>query len=404
MSNSNKADLSYDRLFIQAVSTIKSLTDLSKSSNLPRPSISERLSLYGLYNQATKGDASLNSSITNPSDAKKYNSWVKFRGLTKQQARKQYVKYLLDILKSNYSLSVYPEVEPLLNNLQSSWDKIEFMEIQTPSVPSQQAPFQYTPNIPVRSQSPAASLYRIASSGINSAIVRPSSRNHSISRSRHNSVSGQIANNNNSILNSTTQHPPVAIADVANNENVMPNTSFSHNMSQEFARWQSDINNTLLKISSEISSLKMNAKDAGHRTISGSTTLSTQSEIEDYKLRVNNIRNFSLTDRMSSFFLPENNVKKNEEPGKENLARWIYRKLAALFHVLKNKMVIRLPLDGAFVNRTTAGAIIGFILLSLVRKLIGKYIPGYENPKRVAHSLKQWFLDQMKQVYALGTF
>ncbi|TID19245.1 hypothetical protein CANINC_003816 [Pichia inconspicua] len=326
MSNNSKADVNYDKLFIQAVSTIKSLTDLSKSSNLPRPSITERLNLYGLYNQATKGDASFNTSITNPSDAKKYNSWVKFKGLTKQQARKQYVKYLLDILKSNYSLTEFPQVQPLLDGLQSSWDKIEFMEIQTPSTASQQVPFQFTPNIPIRSQSPAASLYRIASSGINSAIVRPSSRNHSISRSRHNSISGQNAINNNVVPNSVSQYPSVAITDITNHDSSVIS---NYNTSQEFIKWQNDINNTLLKISSEISSLKLNSKDAGHRTISGSTTLSTQSEIEDYKVRVSKIRNLSLDSGIGDYYTSEKS--EHEEPHLKDIMNWIYRKLTALF-------------------------------------------------------------------------
>lgn len=400
MSIGDNIDISYDKIFVKAVSTIKSLTDLSKSNNLPRPSISERLNLYGLYNQATKGDALPNTSIGNPSEVKKYNSWVKFRGLTKQQARKEYVKYLLDILKTNYSLTQYPEVSPLLSDLQSAWDKIEFIEMQTLSIYSPPSSTQHVPNIPIRSQSPAASLYRIASSGINSAIVRPSSRNQSFSRSRQNSVSGQNMSSSVAAA-SIPQYPSGA---VVNSNSGSSNMNANSNVNLEFMRWQSDINNTLLKISSEISNLKLNSVDAGHRSISGSTTLSAQSEIQDYKLRINNMRSSTLNDRFSSYYKSDTDVPSSNEPKKNSMIKWIYKKLLTLFYMARNKVILRIPSDITVLTRTAITSIIGFFFLSLAKRLVQKYLRSQGLQRGLVQHLKEWLVARLKSNASLGSF
>lgn len=391
MSSNTPAEMKMNKTFVQAVSTIKSLTDLSKSHNLPRPPIADRLELFAIYNQATRGDAPPDTDISTPSEARKYNAWVKYRGFSRQQARKEYVKCLLDILKSNYPLSQYPEVVPLLQQLQISWDKIEFNE--THSIQSQQYSNkpQGTPNIPVRSQSPAASLFRIASSGLNSTIMRPSSRNQSYGRSRQNSMSGQNNNNNASgqmnsnisTLNDNTILNKGSNVVSPNNDQSSPQI-----ISSEFTKWQNDINNTLLLISSEISSLKMNSSDAGNRSISGSTTISTQSEIHDYKLRNSVGKGIGFSDRISSFYKSDRSIDDtNNSHDNETTAKWIYRKLLILFHTLKNKVVIRLPID---MGLTTITSIIGFILFSLTKTVMERYLRTRGLNNGIVYHLKEW--------------
>lgn len=52
--------------------------------------------LYGAYKQSTQGDAPMNNGWT-PMSVMKQNAWKKFKGTSKEDAKKQYVAYVNSI-------------------------------------------------------------------------------------------------------------------------------------------------------------------------------------------------------------------------------------------------------------------------------------------------------------------
>lgn len=68
-----------------------------------KPSDDELLKLYANYKQATIGDINIEKpSFYMFKDVAKWNEWNKLKGLTKLQARINYIK-IVEILKQNYS-------------------------------------------------------------------------------------------------------------------------------------------------------------------------------------------------------------------------------------------------------------------------------------------------------------
>jgi diazepam-binding inhibitor (GABA receptor modulating acyl-CoA-binding protein) len=69
-----------------------------KSKQLPNQSNENLLKIYSLYKQATEGDVNIDKP-SNPFDMvgnAKYNAWDKLKGISKEEAMKQYV----DLVKS----------------------------------------------------------------------------------------------------------------------------------------------------------------------------------------------------------------------------------------------------------------------------------------------------------------
>ena len=420
-------DINTDKVFVQAVATIKSLTDLSKTTGLPRPSITNRLNLYGLYNQATRGDVSAAgnanadmNALNNPTELKKYNAWLKFKGLSKSQARRKYIKFLLSILDNDYSITSYPDIGMLKTNLQDSWNRLENLNlsitlnqninkayipppIQPPSSSSVPTRLTQAPINTSRSHSPAASLYRIASSGINSNIIRPPSRNQSFSKSRHNSFSGSSNPMINPPPNVTSVFTPgYAVNSTSSNTvtnsgnkvngvstgvNNSTNSSDNNNDNRiggtvntlDFIRWQDEINNTLLKISTELSNLKHHQNpsihDAGHRSISGSTTVSVQTELQNYKLR-----SYDLIDRnsfvdgytLAELRTPQNRHDSNSSKDTDDLLRWVYWKMVTLVNYLKGKMHLHISINSLAPKFVVS--IVVVLFFSLFKKVVHIYL------------------------------
>lgn len=421
MSNA-AVDISTDKVFVQAVATIKSLTDLSKTTGLPRPSISDRLNLYGLYNQATRGDVSSMTNLdvdlnalSNSTELKKYNAWLKFKGLSKSQARRQYIKYLLNILSNNYSSLTYPDIARLKTNLQESWNRLENLSLSVSlnqninkvnapvpasvpvPVPTQPTSSTSVPNrlsqqqnVISRSHSPAASLYRIASSGVNSNMIRPPSRNQSISKSRNNSFSGsqnlptvppQSVSSNytpsyaiNNSMNYDVNTPYTLVATGGNNSYNNDRGSIN---ALELMKWQGEINNTLLKISTELSNLKHQSSilEAGHRSISGSTTVSVQSEFQNYKLRSHdyNDRTYTANDYSPAKLndlLERRNSGKDKETN--DVIRWIYWKMITLVKYLRGKVYLITNVN--VLAPKFIGSIAAVLFLGLFKKIVDIYL------------------------------
>jgi acyl-CoA-binding protein len=72
---------------------------VADSKNLPAQSNENLLKLYSLYKQATEGDVNIEKP-TNMFDFKgiaKYNSWEELKGMSKEEAMKQYVQLVTSL-------------------------------------------------------------------------------------------------------------------------------------------------------------------------------------------------------------------------------------------------------------------------------------------------------------------
>ena len=76
--------------FESAVERVKSLTR--------DPGNEVKLALYGLFKQATEGDASgSRPGFTNPVGRAKYDAWAKLSGTSRDAAEEQYVAIVSDL-------------------------------------------------------------------------------------------------------------------------------------------------------------------------------------------------------------------------------------------------------------------------------------------------------------------
>jgi acyl-CoA-binding protein len=80
--------------FAEAQERVKKLTR--------RPSNDELLALYGLYKQATEGDATgSRPGILDPKGRAKFDAWAARRGTSAAEARKAYVALVADLVKKH---------------------------------------------------------------------------------------------------------------------------------------------------------------------------------------------------------------------------------------------------------------------------------------------------------------
>lgn len=365
-----------DTLFIQAVSTIKRLTELSKLNGIPRPSINDRLNLFGLYSQSTKGDVP-NIFLPNGDSSnnyQKYSAWVKYKGLNKLQAREKYINYLIDVLNRTYDINnMNSEVNSLILSLINEYSKFENNKLSNFN--------DGKVSVLPRSTSPAASLYRIASSGVNSNLIRPPSRNHSFVKSRKNSVSIETENNNVNTVN--------AVDIVVNDSTVSKETSNTTVDRDEFLKWQGEINNTLLKISTQLNNLQNNDVDAiNNRSFSGISLFNPLNHINDYKIRTNK-------DRVSTFkeidFNPRKDINDNN---KNHILNIIYMKFNMLINYLKNKVFIKIrgidSINGIF-DKLVKSSVIIFIIGGLLKRLVSVYLENNHNQHySLLQRIREW--------------
>lgn len=68
------------------------------SRSLPPQPPTVLLKLYGLYKQATEGDASGNRpGMLDPRGRAKYDAWAANKGMTREAARSTYVSYVIEL-------------------------------------------------------------------------------------------------------------------------------------------------------------------------------------------------------------------------------------------------------------------------------------------------------------------
>ncbi|KAK6462266.1 acyl CoA binding protein-domain-containing protein [Scheffersomyces coipomensis] len=110
------------------------LSSRSNYGSLPRPPAENRIRLYGLYKQATEGDVNgimprpVGFTVEDEGAKKKWDAWKREEGLSKTEAKRRYISYLIETMKIYASGTL--EARELLSDLEYLWDQIK--DIQTP--------------------------------------------------------------------------------------------------------------------------------------------------------------------------------------------------------------------------------------------------------------------------------
>ncbi|KAK9381311.1 acyl CoA binding protein-domain-containing protein [Kockiozyma suomiensis] len=134
---------SMDRVFAQALATIRALSNpkiIPASPVIQRPPIQDRIHLYGLYKQATEGDVDLlmarptGNRGEDESGRTKWDAWYSQRGLTKAEAKRRYIPYLLETMDKYASSTA--EARELILELRGLWDQVKYLQANTDSQPA----------------------------------------------------------------------------------------------------------------------------------------------------------------------------------------------------------------------------------------------------------------------------
>lgn len=152
-----------DRVFVKAISTIRALSSRSNYGSLPRPPAENRIKLYGLYKQATEGDVDgimprpVGFTPEDEGAKKKWDAWKREEGISKTEAKKRYISYLIETMRVYASGTL--EARELLSELEYLWDQIkdlpssdEEVEHQIP-LPSRSPTFSQTDRLSNRTPS-----------------------------------------------------------------------------------------------------------------------------------------------------------------------------------------------------------------------------------------------------------
>lgn len=121
---------SVDQVFEKAISTIHTLSSLKGYNSLPRPPAEIRTELYALFKQSTEGDVDLvlqrptvGSDLPEYSVAlRKWEAWKTKTGLSKTEAKKQYIQKLISTMRS-YATGTLAARE-LLADLEFLWSQV----------------------------------------------------------------------------------------------------------------------------------------------------------------------------------------------------------------------------------------------------------------------------------------
>ncbi|EGV64339.1 hypothetical protein PSN45_003883 [Yamadazyma tenuis] len=146
---------SIDRVFVKAITTIRALSSRSNHGSLPRPPAESRMKLYGLYKQATEGDVEgimarpIGFTLEDEGAKKKWDAWKREQSLSKTEAKRRYISYLIDTMKVYASGTI--EARELLSELEYLWDQIKDLEF------SPEEELEHIPNIPFPTHSPSFS-------------------------------------------------------------------------------------------------------------------------------------------------------------------------------------------------------------------------------------------------------
>jgi len=154
------------------------LSSRSNYGTLPRPPAENRIKLYGLYKQATEGNVEgvmprpVGFSLEDEGAKKKWDAWKREEGLSKTEAKRRYISYLIDTMKVYASGTL--EARELLSELEYLWDQIKDLQY-TPEE-------EYDhPQIPLPSHSPLFSQAQSDRYSTTTPLPLPSNYSASVS-------------------------------------------------------------------------------------------------------------------------------------------------------------------------------------------------------------------------------
>lgn len=142
---------------MKAIATIRALSSRSNYGSLPRPPAENRIKLYGLYKQATEGNVEgvmsrpVGYTIEDEGAKKKWDAWKKEEGLSKTEAKRCYILYLIETMKVYASGT--QEARELLNELEYLWDQIKDIQYNHEDEFVEQAAGPYPPISPLLTHS-----------------------------------------------------------------------------------------------------------------------------------------------------------------------------------------------------------------------------------------------------------
>ena len=154
------------------------MSSRSNYGTLPRPPAENRIKLYGLYKQATEGNVEgvmprpVGFSLEDEGAKKKWDAWKREEGLSKTEAKRRYISYLIDTMKVYASGTL--EARELLSELEYLWDQIKDLQY-TPEE-------EYDhPQIPLPSHSPLFSQAQSDRYSTTTPLPLPSNYSASVS-------------------------------------------------------------------------------------------------------------------------------------------------------------------------------------------------------------------------------
>lgn len=294
-----------DRVFVKAITTIRALSSRSNYGSLPRPPTENRIKLYGLYKQATEGDVEkvmprpIGFSIEDEGAKKKWDAWKREEGLSKTEAKRQYISYLIETMRVYASGTL--EARELLSELEYLWDQIKDLLF------SPDNDLEFEAQLPLPSQSPLFS--QIQSDRLSNATPLPLQSNYSASVSNQ-----QYRNNLQKIYSHSRRNTMLSINDYVNQQrqrqNQNPGNSYAvasvyslppgdkktirsahHNQNdvstiEDLRNWQAEINLVLSKLTREFSNQKQRSWNKRSETSSENDLDSDMEPIKKYKRRL----------------------------------------------------------------------------------------------------------------------
>lgn len=123
-----------DRVFVKAITTIRALLLRLNYGTLPRPPAENRIKLYGLYKQAIEGNVDgimerpTGHTLEDEGAKKKWDAWKREQGLSRTEAKRQYIAYLIDTMRVYASSTT--EARELLLELEYLWEQIKDVQFE----------------------------------------------------------------------------------------------------------------------------------------------------------------------------------------------------------------------------------------------------------------------------------
>lgn len=226
------------------------------------------MKLYGLYKQATEGDVEgimsrpIGFTLEDEGAKKKWDAWKREQGLSKTEAKRHYISYLIDTMKFYATGTI--EARELLSELEYLWDQIKDLEF-TPEDEIDHIPNIAFPNhSPLLSQTDQSDRYSSVTpwgKGSNLHKIYSHSRRSTMNvneyvqqQRRAGSVKGSVYSDRGRA--NPTSNLPAPTYPV----NSLPNLPTSSLM-DDFKTWQGEINLIINKLSREFMNRRPSESD-----------------------------------------------------------------------------------------------------------------------------------------------